>query len=220
MHELIDTQVIGSCGTQTCGVSGSQTNQCQCLETTQGVAPNTPVSPTLCPGACQNSAIPCPTLPCCRTFQCQIGTSSPCSSTCGNGLVTTPATCTSTCNGVASPTSTQDCANNNVPCQITTQPCTICPVVAAQTETQVQYNPVQNQVQPLPTVQQTTFVLYGGTCYTADFASQVSASSCAGLRDGALGNRRRRATAAQPVSAAVVLSAALLLACMVLARAG
>jgi len=160
-------QLTGSCGQQTCGATGFQSQNCACVEVTNGLSSGVQVSPTLCPGVCQSSQTPCATLPCCSTYSCQLnGAFSQCSNTCGNGVMTRAASCVRSCAGQAAVTvDVSECSANQVTCQSTNQPCQICPsqpsapnqvpvyITAAPIQyvapPQIQYVP-QTQVQYVP----------------------------------------------------------------------
>ena len=82
------------------------------------------MSAALCTGNCQSSTTPCPALPCCSTYQCQIGAFSQCSTSCGSGQITRAATCMKTCDGQTIQVSTAECASAlNAPCSGDSQPC-------------------------------------------------------------------------------------------------
>ena len=81
----------------------------------------------LCPGTCQSSTSPCPALPCCASYQCQVGAFSQCSTSCGQGVMSRAASCLKTCGGVNSQVSVAECNSNRVACNGDSQPCTICP---------------------------------------------------------------------------------------------
>jgi len=117
-------QTVGVCQ-GTCGQSGQQTRTATCtIEGTGQV-----VATSQCGPQCTNSIIPCPALPCCAVFSCQVSPFSGCSSSCGDGQRVAAATCVQTCGGVQSAVSPASCQSAGVSCQTQTAPCTVCPTV-------------------------------------------------------------------------------------------
>jgi len=137
---------IGACGTQTCGQpTDSRATQCTCKTNTGNTVDNGLCGsgcPAITSAANNPSFAPCPALPCCFQYSCQLGSFSQCSTTCGQGVMTRPATCLQTCPGQPGSTVVDGsrCASQGS-CTTATQPCTICP--------QVQAAPI---VQPSPPV--------------------------------------------------------------------
>jgi len=92
-------------------------------------------------------------------------------------VITRPATCTKTCNGVQTTVSEQECASNFQPCQTTSQACNICPAVGP-------VNPaIVQPVQPVSTGCQ-QYMLFASICYTLPAYSPAAINLCAGLADG------------------------------------
>merc|ERR1711871_1351349 len=76
-----------------------------------------------CGPQCQSTQSVQP-LPCCEFFKCEVEPETPCSVTCGNGIITMPKKCLRTC-GTESGYVTGGCGGT--PCVTESKPCTICP---------------------------------------------------------------------------------------------
>jgi hypothetical protein len=163
----------GACSSATCGASGSRLQTCQCTETGSGLS----VPASMCAntytasnnGQCQSTSLPCPALPCCYQYACSLGVWSSCSTTCGQGSMTRPATCQRSCpagnEAVQSvdPSLCSQASGRGVDtCQSSTQPCQICAqeqggVVNVPVDVYTQQQPVYTQQQPVYTVPQPVY---------------------------------------------------------------
>jgi hypothetical protein len=152
-----DCQSVGSCGQQTCGQqTDTRARVCTCRNNLGQTVDN-----SLCSSCAASSSgvsggfAPCPTLPCCPVYTCQLGTLSACSTTCGQGTMTRPATCMQSCPGQAGsfPVASSLCVGQA--CTLSTQPCTICPPNQAEASIQPQ-QPVTVQGQFVTVIPQVT----------------------------------------------------------------
>jgi len=119
-------QTVGVCQ-GTCGPSGQQSRIATC--TTDGT--NQVVATSLCGATCTSTTIPCPALPCCPSFSCQVAPFTVCTSSCGDGQRTAVASCVNTCGGVQSKVALSACTTAGVPCETQSAPCTVCPSLPA-----------------------------------------------------------------------------------------
>ena len=113
----------GACSA-TCGVASTGVfRRATCMQTPQNIV----VDSTLCNTQCVDVPVPCPALPCCETFACNLGTLGACSTTCGNGVRAQAVVCMRSCNGVSSMVDVNTCNARGVQCATQSQPCAICP---------------------------------------------------------------------------------------------
>lgn len=120
-------QVQGTCAAS-CGQAGSQLRVATC---TANVGPSAGqvVSPSLCGAQCVTQSVPCPAVPCCKAYTCNVAPFTACTSSCGDGQKTAVATCVETCNSVQRNVASDSCTAAGVSCVSQTQPCTVCPLL-------------------------------------------------------------------------------------------
>jgi hypothetical protein len=146
-------QSSGTCS-GTCGFSSSSLLRTAICTQTPG---GNQVDKSLCGAQCVDQSAPCPALPCCPSYSCQVGATGSCSTTCGNGVRTTTVQCVRSCNGQITNVDISLCNSQGVACQAQSQPCSVCPAVYADPVTQLV--PIYPQVQqpqyvPVPVQQQ------------------------------------------------------------------
>jgi len=147
-------QNVGACGTQTCGQqTDTRARTCTCTRQPDGVTVDNSNCGASFPAysTAEFARTPCPTLPCCFQYTCQLGSFSQCSTTCGQGQMTRTAQCIQTCVGQAGSTvvNATRCAASGT-CAPSSQPCTICPA----NQGPPSYTPVAPVYLPGPTITQ------------------------------------------------------------------